>query len=187
MNQRTRTVLAEYGVAVVAVVVATGLRLLLDPLLGDKFPFATLFLAVLVAAWWGGYGPALLATALGAVASARFLVPPRDGFAVEGFDDQAGLALYLAVGVGLALLGGRMRSARRRAEAAAQETSLRREQLRVTLGSIGDAVVATDATGRVTFLNPVAQALTGWADAEAVGRDLGAVFDVRHEETGGPV
>lgn len=44
-----------------------------------------------------------------------------------------------------------------------------REWLRVTLSSIGDAVITTDTEGHVTFLNPVAQSLTGWTQEEAAG------------------
>lgn len=62
-----------------------------------------------------------------------------------------------------------------------------RERFRVTLESIGDAVVTTDATGRVTFLNPVAEALTGWATAEARGRTLPDVFRIVNETTRRPV
>lgn len=58
-----------------------------------------------------------------------------------------------------------------------------REQLRVTLSSIGDAVIATDGAGRITFLNPLAQRLTGWTEAEALGRELTAVFRIIHEQT----
>jgi PAS domain S-box-containing protein len=60
------------------------------------------------------------------------------------------------------------------------------EEWRVTLASIGDAVLVTDARARVAFLNPVAEALTGWGQ-EAVGRDLGEVFRIVHEETRQPV
>ncbi len=60
------------------------------------------------------------------------------------------------------------------------------EQLRVTLRSIGDAVLATDAQGVITFLNPVAEKLTGWTNAEARGRKLGDIFQIFHEETGAP-
>ena len=57
-----------------------------------------------------------------------------------------------------------------------------RELLRVTLGSIGDGVMATDTKGVVTFINPVAQQLTGWGE-EAVGRPLTDVFRIVNEET----
>lgn len=62
-----------------------------------------------------------------------------------------------------------------------------REWLRVTLNSIGDAVITTDTHGNVTFLNSVAQALTGWSQAEAVGQPLDAVFKIVNEETRKPV
>ena len=57
------------------------------------------------------------------------------------------------------------------------------ELLQATLASIGDGVIATDAAGRVTFLNPVAQTLTGWTNAEAAGVDLRRVFAIVNEET----
>ena len=55
--------------------------------------------------------------------------------------------------------------------------------LRVTLSSIGDAVITTDASGNVTFLNPVAESLTGWSLNEASGVPLDAVFKIVNEET----
>ena len=58
-----------------------------------------------------------------------------------------------------------------------------RERLRVTLASIGDGVVSTDPAGNVTYLNPVAEALTGWTDAEAAGRPLTEVFRIVNETT----
>ena len=58
-----------------------------------------------------------------------------------------------------------------------------RDWLRVTLASIGDAVITTDATGRVTFMNPVAEVLTGWRSDESDGAPLEAVFKIVNEET----
>jgi two-component system CheB/CheR fusion protein len=62
-----------------------------------------------------------------------------------------------------------------------------RERYRVTLASIGDGVIATDIVGAVEFMNPVAEALTGWRAADAIGRSVGAVFDIRNEYTRQPV
>jgi PAS domain S-box-containing protein len=55
------------------------------------------------------------------------------------------------------------------------------------LKSIGDAVIATDDRGRVLFINPVAEALTGWPDGEAHGKDLTEVFRIVNEATRQPV
>jgi two-component system CheB/CheR fusion protein len=58
-----------------------------------------------------------------------------------------------------------------------------RECLRVTLSSIGDAVITTDTSGSVTFLNPVAQSLTGWTQEDAAGKPVDTVFKIVNEET----
>jgi PAS domain S-box-containing protein len=61
------------------------------------------------------------------------------------------------------------------------------EHLRVTLESIGDAVIATDSSGRITFMNPVAERLTGWPVDRAAGRHLDEVFVIVNEQTREPV
>lgn len=58
-----------------------------------------------------------------------------------------------------------------------------REWLRVTLESIGDAVIATDTQGQVTFINPTAERLTGWPQDAAQGVHLDEVFRIVNEET----
>jgi PAS domain S-box-containing protein len=72
---------------------------------------------------------------------------------------------------------------RRGAERAAQAS---RELLATTLRSIGDAVLATDGQGRLTFMNPVAEQLTGWSETEALGKDHAAVFHIVSEATREP-
>ncbi len=57
------------------------------------------------------------------------------------------------------------------------------DKLSVTLNSIGDAVIATDAQARVTLMNPVAEHLTGWTRAEAAGRPIGEVFQIINQST----
>lgn len=62
-----------------------------------------------------------------------------------------------------------------------------KELAQVTLRSIGDAVITTDVAGCITSINPVAEAMTGWSQAEAQGRPLAKVFQILHEETRQPV
>jgi PAS domain S-box-containing protein len=69
---------------------------------------------------------------------------------------------------------------RRRAADAVQK---REEWLSTTLRSIGDAVIATDATGAVLFMNLVAEQLTGWKQEDAVGKDASQVFGIVNETT----
>lgn len=63
----------------------------------------------------------------------------------------------------------------------------REEWFRVTLTSIGDGVIATDQNGNATFLNPIAEALTGITTAEAAGRNIIEIFPIFHESTMSPV
>jgi diguanylate cyclase (GGDEF)-like protein/PAS domain S-box-containing protein len=61
------------------------------------------------------------------------------------------------------------------------------EQLRVTLHSIGDAVITTDRSARVQYLNPVAERLTGWSDADARNRPLHEVYRTIEENSRAPL
>ena len=58
-----------------------------------------------------------------------------------------------------------------------------KERAQVTLQSIGDAVITTDAEGHVTYLNPIAEDITGWSSVEAQGQQLMQVFNAMHETT----
>ena len=198
----------RYSIAVVAVVLAVALRLLLDPVLNERLPLITLFAAVTFVAWYGGRGPATVALMLGLVAVTFFVLEPRYSLAIEHHEDIFGLVFYAVIGAGCIALFEQLRAARHRAEENTtearqqyqqlqQESQLRQkaeaavfeegERLRVTLASIGDAVIATDTHGRVTLLNPVAEGLTGWTQGDAEGKPLEAVFIIRNEQTRQPV
>ena len=62
--------------------------------------------------------------------------------------------------------------------ATAEALFIEKERAEVTLNSIGDAVISTDVAGNVTYLNQVAEAMTGWTGAEALGRAFGDVFRI---------
>jgi len=72
-------------------------------------------------------------------------------------------------------------------DAAEEKIRLSEEDLKVTLDSIGDAVIATDEKGLVTRMNPVAQQLTGWTVAEAYGEKVQNVFQIMDEATRQPI
>jgi PAS domain S-box-containing protein len=74
--------------------------------------------------------------------------------------------------------------ARQQAEEALRKQS---EWLRIALASIGDGVISTDPEGRVTFMNGVAESLTCWTQAEAMGRPLPDIFHIVNEATRQPV
>ncbi|HKE88545.1 MAG TPA: PAS domain S-box protein [Vicinamibacterales bacterium] len=69
----------------------------------------------------------------------------------------------------------------------ARELDAQREWFRVTLGSIGDAVIASDPDGRVTYMNEAAERATGWTTNEAIGQPLAVVFHIINEKTRKPV
>lgn len=175
--------MASYAVAIAAVFAAALARWLLDPLVGTNVPYITFFPAVVVAAWYGGLRPALLATLLGALSAWMLFIPSRFSFEVRSSADIIGLCLFLIMGAAIAGLGGAMRAAQQREADARQITNEYADRLRTTLASIGDAVISTDELGQVTFLNPVAESLTGWKTAEAVGLPLGQVFNIVNESS----
>jgi PAS domain S-box-containing protein len=151
-----RTSAAGYGVSLAAIAVAVVARLLLDPLIGDYLPFITLFLAVGIAAWYGGKGPGLLALVGGSVAVAFFVLRPRYSFAIAQAEYRVGLIMYGLVASGIIVMFESLRIATRRAEekqrqleqevasrpVAEQELADREELLPVTSARSGVTVLS---------------------------------------------
>ena len=177
---RTRNRAAAYAVATGALLAALLLRYVLDPLMGNTLPLVTLFGAVAAAVWIGGTGTAMVVVILGYLACDYLFIPPRGQFAFVDVVGFIGLLAYLFT-CGLIIVFGQVA---RRSNTRANE---RRELLRVTLLSIGDAVITTDGDARVTFMNAVAERLTGWTMQDALGRPLDDVFRIVNEDTRKPV
>jgi K+-sensing histidine kinase KdpD len=116
MKSVDRSSTARYGVAVVCVVIATVLRSWLHPALGDQSPFATYYMAAMVAAWYGGLWPALVAVVLGAVAAAHYFIPPHDVLVLQTTTDVLALVIYIIVGCTIALLSETLHRSQRLAE-----------------------------------------------------------------------
>ena len=170
-----RRIVPAYALSLLVLAGAVLLRWLLDPLMGDSLPLVTLFGAVAAAVWVGGYQPALLVTLVGYVTCHYLFIAPRGTFAFTA-EIGVGVGAYLFTCALIIGIGEGMRRAQMRA-------STRGELLRVTLGSIGDAVITTDIEGRVTYLNRVAESLTGWTQQDALGHALDEVFRIVNDDS----
>jgi PAS domain S-box-containing protein len=142
----------------------------------QQSPFLLVTGAVLLAGWRGGWGPALVAIAIGAIGVDLLFLLPIGALSVTGRDFGT-VALFVLVGLVITWLN----VSRQRALRTANEQQL---WLQTTLRSIADAVIATDRKGRIQFLNSVAETFTGWSAPEAMGRPLDEVFNVVNEKTG---
>jgi len=187
-----------YGLAIVSVIIAALLRLLINALLGvplfSSTPFLNMFAAIMITAWFGGLGPGLAATIFSTIVANYFFLEPGKGLVLPTLQDLPNILVFVIEGIvisGLCEIFHRALRERAREVAerrqAQEELARERELYAVTLSSIGDAVISTDVNGRVTFLNPVAQSLTGWSLPEATGQGLDKVFNIVDEEMRQPV
>jgi PAS domain S-box-containing protein len=170
----------EYFASISVLAAAVLLRGLLDPVLGDSLPLVTVFGAVAAAVWIGGYRPAILVAVLGYFVCDFLFIQPRGEFELGITRTLVGLLVYFFTCSLIIAFGEATRIARMR-------VNDQRQMLQVTLGSIGDAVITTDTRGVVTYLNAVAENLTGWTPREAIGLPLDAVFRIVNEQTRLPV
>ena len=102
----------DYAIAFAAVMAALGLRFLLNPLLGQQGPYLILSLAIVVAAFYGGFGPALFATVLSVSIGTYLFIgsgPGQDFFQPQNISRTV---LFLLIGLSIALIGGRLRTSR---------------------------------------------------------------------------
>jgi two-component system, cell cycle sensor histidine kinase and response regulator CckA len=130
--------------------------------------------AVLIPAWYGGLGPGMLVAISFELVSIVSRPPAPDASLGNYVFGHASTTAFYTLLVLLA-------SGRRKAEKNIKD---QREWLKVTLSSINDGVIATDTAGLITFINPIAEDLTGWTAQEAIGNELGKVFTIIDETTG---
>ena len=181
---------ARYAVAIVSTLLGWLAREALNPLIGqERLPFIFFFPAVAVATWYGGKTPGIVSALLSTALSEFFItgLQNRPGTEVFNLVVLAGYLVSCAFIVGaIGLAHGAHRrlqaevAQRKQAQAALAEEA---ELLSTTLRSIGDAVIATDAQGRISFVNPEAERLTGWSSNQALGQPLPTVFRIVNERT----
>ena len=175
-----RPATGPWTTALLCLTAALALRYLLNQAVGNALPFVTVFGATAAAQWFGGRRSAIPVAVLGLIGCMLMLEPAPGRTALDEIGGWLGITAFLFTSALIIGFG----EAARAAQVAAHERS---ETLRVTLHSIGDAVITTDIRGSVTSLNAVAEVLTGWTDADAAGQPLDAVFRIVNEDTRRPI
>jgi PAS domain S-box-containing protein len=175
----------RYGAGLLATALGLGARLALEPWLGLKLPYVTLFAAAMLAAWLGGLGPGLACVAFSTAGAMWLWLPPVHSFAIADPGDAIGLALYATLASVTVLVMHWERRATRRLESVLARSSATSGRAREILDSIGDSFYALDRDFRFTYLNPQAaeyfgrapQALLGLSIWEAMPEKRGTVFE----------
>jgi PAS domain S-box-containing protein len=176
MKNKRNSLVFGYVLAVASTALATWLHFLAKPYLGESVPYITFFPAVFVTAIFARFTPTLLAVLLSDLAAALWVIPPTNSLLPNTGTAAVGMAFFTFFGVAVALLAEQMH---RKSDQLEQE----RERFSVTLSSIGDGVIVVDELSRVTFLNAVAEQLTGWSRDVAEGAPLESIFKVANEQT----
>jgi PAS domain S-box-containing protein len=185
-----------YGLALLLVTLALLTRWVLVRTVGELPTYIVFYPAVMLVAILAGLGPGLFATLLAALAADYYCIRPYGSFAIASVADAVGLGLFTGMGAFMSGVAELYRRSRQRVAAYEKAMAVREQQARaaeairrqkdllaVTLSSIGDGVIVTDAQGCVTSLNGEAERLTGWKNDEARGQPLTSVFRIVNEET----
>src|SRR6478736_2984356 len=109
MIQRSRSIWVRYAVAVLSIAVAVVVRWVLSRIFPSVYPFAPIFLAIILSAWYGGFGPSITASLLGLLVG----IVTADGRTGNGHP-ILGLTMYAVTSLGIAAFGGAMDRARER-------------------------------------------------------------------------
>ncbi len=166
-----RRVLIQYSVAIGATAAAVYLRVLLNPLLGHRLPFITLYAAIAVTVCFGGWQPALLATLLGYGAAYLAFIRTEPGSTLS-FDQPGGLAglgAFLASSLLLIGLGNGMRTALRRAKA-------KEAELELITGRTPVMLTRCDRQRRFVFVNRACAEFLAKRREDIIGRSLAEIL-----------
>ncbi|MEP7228043.1 MAG: response regulator [Gemmatimonadales bacterium] len=146
-----------YLLALIAVLLMMIARMLLTPVLGSQLPFVTLFPAVFFAAWAGGLGPAVAATAASVALALYFFFPPSTSLDTTALVGPLGAVLFALTGLAAGWLGRSRLQAQVRAEAAAREAKKSEERYRVLIEQTAEGVWRIELPEPVPVTLPAAE------------------------------
>jgi len=174
-----RSELLRYTIGILAILFAASARLLLAPIIGDESLYLFLIPAVMAAAGFGGFGPGLIATALGLLFGI-FALPVHSGLTAGDLVNAAGFA---AIGAGLAWTGELLRQNRIRATASTQDALAREAHLQSILDTVPDAMIVIDERGTMQSFSSAASRLFGYTPAEVLGKNIKMLMPSPYRES----
>lgn len=186
--------LLKYGFAVLAVALAFLLGPLFYPVAGAQSPFLLFLAAVLGGAWYGGFGPGVLATFLATAICSYFYLPPTHILAGHTLDQNLRLGLFAIEGVLISLLGAALHTLQKKAEAEQVKVSRYQKSLnqseeryRLLIDNVKDyAVCMLDPKGNVVSWNLGAERILGYSEKEVIGQHFSKFFLPEEIEAGEP-
>jgi PAS domain S-box-containing protein len=171
----------RYEIAIIGVAIAAVLRLALDPLLREEMPLFLFAFPVILAAWFGGFWPGLLATALSLAIGDYLFIEPRG--TILYYSDLLTLnrlSFLLFFGLVISVLAERLRGSIK-----SEIDSMERSRLLIE-GVEDYAILMLDSRGRVISWNSGAERLTGYKEHEIFGNDVSVFFIPEEIEEGRP-
>ena len=164
-----------YALALVLVATVLAVRLIVPPGVGAAPVYLFLIPALLVISAVGGFGPGVVATCLTTAVELWFEGSPARG-------DIVNAAAFLAIGLGLAWLGGRIQRASRSAEAINRDLLAREAHLKSILETVPDAMVVIDPRGDIRSFSSAAERLFDRTAEEVIGRNVSMLMPSPYRE-----
>lgn len=181
-----------YFVAALLSAIAVSIRFAIDPWFGVKAPLMTFQLAIFLAGIYGGFGPAVVATAICGLSGWYFFLNQVDSFAIDSPEDLIRLIVFGATGLIIAYVCDRMLRDRRRADVIGVALSQKVDELRTSqavqavqaqlMESMAEGVSLSTEDGRLLYTNAAHDAMFGYDRGELNGKHITVLNDLPTEE-----
>jgi PAS domain S-box-containing protein len=179
--------LLRYGSAPLIVTLAALVQL---ALLGVRTPFILLLPAIMAVAWYGGQGPGLLATAVGALEAAYLFFEPRFSIRVDDATELFSLVVFAFLGTAISILCDRLQRSERARRQAEEQALLdtkgflreSQERLRAVVETAVDAIITIDEGGLIDSVNPAAERMFGYLATEMIGQNVRMLMPLSYRE-----
>jgi PAS domain S-box-containing protein len=177
----------SYFVAVLITALSAALGILLFPLFGAVPVFLILISSVMFNAMFGGFGPGVLATIIGALAGKYFFIDPKHSLAIYNLQDSVVLIVFGVIGLQISWLSDTLRSSKKRVEANARTLIESEERHRHLVDDVRDyAIIMLDVNGHVSSWNQGAGCISGYSAEEVVGKPFSLFYFSEDLDQGKP-